>query len=780
MHSNANANVNNAPSVALHRASTHASTTTISSRLAPSIQTRRSTDSRMLEQVLHSGDEIGPGLSILGQPITVVNARSENVPVLRVIRKLGTGSYAVVYLVQEIVSYAGNFLDIDEDSPPGTPGPEGRLFALKCLAKNAQDQQAQLLEATIHQSLPVHENIVTLWTTLETDSYLLFVLDYVPGEDLFYFLEQNRDHEEAPTAHADGSAAPPVVALEPTVLLSYRRLLLIGSMFSQMCDAVAHCHKNGVFHRDIKPENFMVTDTRVFNPATGQHERNVSVKLTDFGLATRDVESGDMDCGSAPYMSFECHNNLMPTYATGPADVWSLGMVLINMIYHANPWMTTALGQCPSFDYFLREPIAFFMDRFPGMTPAVAEFFARRVFCLLNNPSDPVGSNAFTSNYGRRINAEDFGLWSRDLHLHLGPSARRTASVAFQQFSNGNRPPSPPVVNRLMTPSISQPGTRTPSPSYRTHPPVPVHASAIADNVDSDSEEEDGYRSRTSSSKRRKRAPRGNKSQPASATPQGPPAAAAALNGKPGEISSAAQYAAIVVNELRLKDLAEKSQMVARQASQIVSQKTPPATSASLEPSALTTSDVTVNIIPATPAMNSLRSTPELRKKKSNKWTDIFKRDSASDQEIPTAAEISAMEGDKEELLRTSSPPPLSTSPVPSGRQTSTARNVTNLIMGLNSKSSSAHLNNQLEGSIDLSEDVNWSGNGSGHARSSSVSSRGRRKDRKGLDRESLASVSTSSTSNSWARGQSAPSNDRRARSRSPTADAALAHFNML
>ncbi|KAG9045792.1 hypothetical protein FS842_001103, partial [Serendipita sp. 407] len=547
MHSNANANVNNAPSVALHRASTHASTTTISSRLAPSIQTRRSTDSRMLEQVLHSGDEIGPGLSILGQPITVVNARSENVPVLRVIRKLGTGSYAVVYLVQEIVSYAGNFLDIDEDSPPGTPGPEGRLFALKCLAKNAQDQQAQLLEATIHQSLPVHENIVTLWTTLETDSYLLFVLDYVPGEDLFYFLEQNRDHEEAPTAHADGSAAPPVVALEPTVLLSYRRLLLIGSMFSQMCDAVAHCHKNGVFHRDIKPENFMVTDTRVFNPATGQHERNVSVKLTDFGLATRDVESGDMDCGSAPYMSFECHNNLMPTYATAPADVWSLGMVLINMIYHANPWMTTALGQCPSFDYFLREPIAFFMDRFPGMTPAVAEFFARRVFCLLNNPSDPVGSNAFTSNYGRRINAEDFGLWSRDLHLHLGPSARRTAAVAFQQFSNGNRPPSPPVVNRLMTPSISQPGTRTPSPSYRTHPPVPVHASAIADNVDSDSEEEDGYRSRTSSSKRRKRAPRGNKSQPASAAPQGPPAAATALNGKPGEISSAAQYAAIVV-----------------------------------------------------------------------------------------------------------------------------------------------------------------------------------------------------------------------------------------
>lgn len=112
-----------------------------------------------------------------------------------------------------------------------------------------------------------------------------------------------------------------------------------------MCEAVAVCHDVGVFHRDIKPENFIVTDGWVTSMRSDLEEENgdspldedflrerkVIVKLTDFGLSTRDSESGDMDCGSAPYMSFECRNNCAPTYAPRVADVWSLGIVLVNM-----------------------------------------------------------------------------------------------------------------------------------------------------------------------------------------------------------------------------------------------------------------------------------------------------------------------------------------------------------------------------------------------------------------------------------------------------------------
>ena len=158
-----------------------------------------------------------------------------------------------------------------------------------------------ILQATIHQTLPTHPNIATLYRTFQTQSYLLLLLEYVPGEDLFYFLEQARDHEE--WLASNPSLVPPtpslLTALHPNQLLSYRRLSLIASMFSQMCDAVALCHREGVYHRDIKPENFIVTHLR-----TNENERNVVVKLTDFGLATRDVESADVDCGSAPYMSY--------------------------------------------------------------------------------------------------------------------------------------------------------------------------------------------------------------------------------------------------------------------------------------------------------------------------------------------------------------------------------------------------------------------------------------------------------------------------------------------
>ena len=143
---------------------------------------------------------------------------------------------------------------------------------------------------------------------LETSSFLLLLLEYVPGQDLFYFLEQARDHYDVDlTADPALTHTPPtpglLSSLHPSQLLSHTRLRLIASMFAQMCEAVATCHDASVFHRDIKPENFIVTDGLVFNQ-DGIRERKVVVKLSDFGLSTRDAVSSDMDCGSAPYMSY--------------------------------------------------------------------------------------------------------------------------------------------------------------------------------------------------------------------------------------------------------------------------------------------------------------------------------------------------------------------------------------------------------------------------------------------------------------------------------------------
>lgn len=267
---------------------------------------------------------------------------------------------------------------------------------------------------------------MTLYRTLETPSYLLLVLEFVPGEDLFYYLEQAHDdlvllnpsldrggrktaitseraftdylsdgsdaelQEEAEaqaafrirmdmeeqefkavleqlqaiadrrpptswTGNASSPLNPPPLGIitrpPPTPLLlsthsqshllSRPRLQLIASMFKQMCDAVAACHEHGVYHRDIKPENFIVADafveSRVPEKEEVRKERSVVVKLTDFGLSTTDMHSTDMDCGSAPYMSYgECHTlTLCTTNLTGIGQ--NAGIIYTLLICHVRP-----------------------------------------------------------------------------------------------------------------------------------------------------------------------------------------------------------------------------------------------------------------------------------------------------------------------------------------------------------------------------------------------------------------------------------------------------------
>jgi len=391
-----------------------------------------------------------------------------------VVGVLGTGSYAVVYLVQEVLSrpdssdngHMSTIGSMDTDGVPQTV--YGRQYAVKLLSKANLDEEAlaaQMSEVTIHQSLPLHSNIVTLHRTLETSSFLLLLLEYVPGEDLFYFLEQARDHyepQQTPESALFNSRTPPTPSLlsnlHPSQLLSRTRLRLIASMFAQMCDAVATCHSQQVFHRDIKPENFIVTDGWLTLPS-GRQERKVIVKLTDFGLSTTEVESSDMDCGSAPYMSYECRNNIAPTYSPRAADVWSLGIVLINMLYHYNPWTDTAEGACSSFDLYRRDPVNFFVNRFSGMTRGVAEFLATQVFCILEGDQDD----------SRRISASEFGVWVKANLVNMlgGHGMQRTVSTSS---THGYSITSIPISHRPMSrnPSTATAARGTPQIQSRS------------------------------------------------------------------------------------------------------------------------------------------------------------------------------------------------------------------------------------------------------------------------------------------------------------------------
>ncbi|KAK7035218.1 hypothetical protein VNI00_011985 [Paramarasmius palmivorus] len=522
--------------------------------------------SSTLEDVFAPGDIFGEGTMLQGETVRRVSfdSGSDKAPEyeqpareFEVVRRLGAGSYAVVYLVCEVLSRPppsdGNLsmmgsMEFD-DSPASRPSQQiqyGREYAIKCLSKANLDEDAlaaQMTEVTIHQSLRSHPNIVTLHRTLETSSFLFLLLEFVPGEDLFYFLEQARDHyenENDSTNSADSSCSsrtPPTPSLlsnmDPSQQLSRTRLRLISSMFSQMCDAVAACHDQQVFHRDIKPENFIVTDGWNATP-DGRQERKVVVKLTDFGLSTTDIQSSDMDCGSAPYMSYECRNNLAPTYRPRAADVWSLGIVLINMLYHCNPWTDTAQGACSSFNLYLRDPVSFFMNRFAGMTLSMAEVLANRVFNILEHPEDD----------SARFTAEAFGAWIRDLPDILAPQApshrghKRTVSMASATHGfpiststpMSHRPSSRQVSGstRVRTPAIpSRSLSRAPSFNSPIEAPQLSELSTVIDQEVEEQEQEQeekedltpaGMTSRsTSTNKRRKRGAR--KGKGASSTP---------------------------------------------------------------------------------------------------------------------------------------------------------------------------------------------------------------------------------------------------------------------
>ncbi|KAK4046662.1 hypothetical protein OIO90_006474 [Microbotryomycetes sp. JL221] len=416
---------------------------------------------------------------------------------LEVERRLGEGTYAIVYLVREVL-YDPDFAAEDMLSPIDAvtsfqfdsslsqshrprmhswgsdpfsfqPTTYGRHFALKCLCKKDLTQdliEVQRGEAVLHRSLPEHQYIVQLYGAYETDDWLFLVLEYCPGRDLFYWLLESRQgtsdafdsqansptspvrplssfssDDEAqlsrtitasnPAPEMLGDETPPspsLLASANTSLLSRKRLRLISRMFGQMCQAVQACHDVGISHRDIKPENFIVVENSQQHDGEGASSR-IIVKITDWGLGTREERCEDFDCGSKPYMSYECRNNLAPSYDPRQADVWSLGLVLLNLLYHRNPWADPSLDD-PDFSAYVKNQTGFLQERFDGMPDDVAIFLSENVFCDVLESVNGVPK--------RRVSAGELGRWASRLHLMMADDVtKRQRQITVDKNSTG-------------------------------------------------------------------------------------------------------------------------------------------------------------------------------------------------------------------------------------------------------------------------------------------------------------------------------------------------------
>src|SRR5829696_8983501 len=198
----------------------------------------------------------------------------------RVIRRLGSGGMANVYLAE------------DEEL--------GRRVAIKVLDdKHANDEQFVerfRREAKNAASLS-HPNIVSIYDRGEAQGTYYIAMEYIEGRTL-------KDL---------------VVARGP---LPVERA---GSYARQILGAVRLAHRKGIVHRDIKPHNVLVdTDGRL--------------KVTDFGIAragaSQMTEAGSI-IGTAQYLS--------PEQARGApvdqrSDLYSVGIVLNEMLTGSVPF----------------------------------------------------------------------------------------------------------------------------------------------------------------------------------------------------------------------------------------------------------------------------------------------------------------------------------------------------------------------------------------------------------------------------------------------------------
>lgn len=123
---------------------------------------RRSDSSSAVADILTKGDVVGEGIDLQGEPLRrlPIDAHAQPSPLdheepareFEVVKKLGTGSYAVVYLVRQVLSRSppssdaghiiGGRLDLDEEFSPRPSVEYGRDFAIKLLSKANLDEDA--------------------------------------------------------------------------------------------------------------------------------------------------------------------------------------------------------------------------------------------------------------------------------------------------------------------------------------------------------------------------------------------------------------------------------------------------------------------------------------------------------------------------------------------------------------------------------------------------------------------------------------------------------------
>ncbi len=167
-------------------------------------------------------------------------------------------------------------------------------------------------------------------------------------EIISLFVNECRNNAQLRGAHAARvldmgriENGPPYMILEYLEGVDLRELLAsdgplplscAADYLVQSCEAVAEAHQQGIVHRDLKPDNLFIA----------RMPRGEVLKVIDFGISKRldattsPITMQNDGLGSPQYMAPEQISN--PDNVNPRADVWSLGVVLFELLTNSTPF----------------------------------------------------------------------------------------------------------------------------------------------------------------------------------------------------------------------------------------------------------------------------------------------------------------------------------------------------------------------------------------------------------------------------------------------------------
>ncbi|XP_075262980.1 RAC-beta serine/threonine-protein kinase A-like isoform X3 [Convolutriloba macropyga] len=210
---------------------------------------------------------------------------------------VGSGSYGKVYLAEEVATK--------------------RLVALKILEKaklRKKDFKLKHVLSESHIARQVdHPFIAKQYGAGQTPEVFMFVMEFLPGGELYTYLHRNRDRNPFNDPHL----------IEPAV----------QQVTAMIASAVEYLHSREIVYRDMKLENLML-------------DQYGYVKIIDFGIS-KEIYGGQRAgtfCGTAQYIAPEIihyDQQESPDEDQGygvEIDWWTLGIVTYELIYKCTPF----------------------------------------------------------------------------------------------------------------------------------------------------------------------------------------------------------------------------------------------------------------------------------------------------------------------------------------------------------------------------------------------------------------------------------------------------------